>query len=168
MDATKEDMGGVYSLGCNQMHLMHRECFESYKMFNDRAGGQLQCPFCRANVDLSNMRKVKFYSAKLKRVETYTEIELQKKGQAGEHFVERAPWEQASPSPAVPDQVVLDLNQEPGAVMEPFQELAATRAAFQQAPIGGEPIMPPMGAQPLMNDASALSVQGLPDVEPPA
>ena len=62
------------------MHLMHKECFESYKMFNDKAGGQLQCPFCRANVDLSNMRKVKYYSAKLKRVETYTEVELQRKG----------------------------------------------------------------------------------------
>ena len=54
------------------------------------------------------MRKVKYYSAKLKRVETYTEVELQRQGQGGdtevklrrkgqgeEQFVERAPWEQA-------------------------------------------------------------------------
>lgn len=76
MDATKEDMGGVYTLGCQQMHLMHRECFDSYKMFNDKGGGQLKCPFCRVPVDMSKMRRVKFYDAKLKRVETCQEVEM--------------------------------------------------------------------------------------------
>lgn len=59
----------VITLGCHKMHLMHKECYEKYKVFAIEKRQELNCPYCRVPVDQKAIQKVKFFNPLLKQVD---------------------------------------------------------------------------------------------------
>jgi C4-type Zn-finger protein len=50
---TKSSGLKIVQLSCNFSHAMHEECFEAHKKFKSDHKQKLDCPYCRAELDLN-------------------------------------------------------------------------------------------------------------------